>query len=445
MGLITDPVALMRLVEVDSASELDSAMVRSGLGPDDVMAETKFNGWLAQAASGRLYSRRGKDLTDKFPHIARLISPFKKEHLIGELVYFDPQGMMVEPAVTAVAGTKSVREALDKLHSMPGQFDYVVFDVLAVDGEDISKAPTAARREILDHCLCNTGITVSSPQPLALLDSIYQAGVASGGDGVVVKSLKAPYIWHPLGQSEARPSATWWKLKPSSTDDFVVIGTRRGKKGSLLAILAQYHDGRLIEVSDVNNFSSETEEEVLRRSHRGPFVMEVEYTSRFPDPPGRLQHPRFVRFRDDRDPESALLPEKYAPSSGELGVAIKGFRNYWLKPDGEILSFGSEEPHDMYAREGGYEDAKDAIRHGWVRGFEFRDRLGFEFQDLRDEAAIERIATFLEDYLSREGGFTAVFDFKSPRSGSFSLYSDDLQGMSILDAIHDAARRPSGF
>jgi ATP dependent DNA ligase-like protein len=445
MSVIKGPVALMRLVEVDTISDLNTALRRGGLTPEDVMVETKFNGWLSQAVGGRLFSRRGKDLTDKFPHIAKLIAPLTKEHLIGELVYFDPQGTMLEPAVTEVAGTADTKEAVRKLRSMPGQFDYVVFDVLGVNGEDVSKAPTSARREILDQCFCNSGLTVSSPQPLSMLSRVYEQGVGAGGDGVVVKNLKAPYIWRPLGESEARPSGSWWKLKPSFTDDFVVIGTRRGKKGSLLAILAQYHNGRLIEISDVNNFSAQTEAEVLERVKSGPFVMEVEYTSRFPDPPGSLQHPRFVRFRDDRDPESALLPEKYAPSSGELGVALKGFRNYWLKPGGEVLSFGSEIPHDLYAREEGYESADDAIRNGWVRAFEYRDQLGFEFLDIRDETALDRIAAFLEDYLAREGEFRAALDFHSPSRGWFAIHSSDLSDTSVRDAIRQGARRPSGF
>lgn len=444
MGLINDPVSLMRLVEVGSTSALDSALVRSGLGPQDVMAETKFNGWLAQAAGGRLYSRRGKDLTDKFPHIAKLISPFRKEHIIGELVYFDDQGIMQEPAVTEVAGTKDPKEAVRKLRSMPGQFDYVVFDVLAADGKDISGLSTADRRAILEECLCGTGLTISNPQPLALLDQVYKEGVGSGGDGVVVKNLSSPYIWRPLGQSEARPSGTWWKLKPASTEDFVVVGVHYGPKGSLLATLAQYHKGQLVDVSDMGNLSAETAAEFVRRIARGLFVVEAKYTSRFPDPPGALQHPRFVRFRDDLDPENAVLPARYAPESGAMGVALKGFRNYWLKPDG-VLSFGAEEPHDMYAREGGYEDADDAIRHGWVRGFEYRDQLGFEFFDIRDERALRQIAAFLEEYLSREGSFRAAFDFQAPRRGWFALHSSDLQDMSIAEAIEQASRRPSGF
>jgi ATP-dependent DNA ligase len=313
MSLITGPVALMRLVTVDSISELDRLLTRMGLAPQHTAVETKFNGWLAQAAGGRLYSRRGKDLTDKFPHIAKLIAPFTKEHLIGELVYFDENGIMQEPAVTTVAGTKDPKEAIRKMREMPGRFEYVVFDVLAADGKDVTDESTATRRGILDECFCNSGITLSNPQPLSMIQQVYDEGVDAGGDGVVIKNLRAPYAWRPFGQSEVQPVGYWWKLKPVFSDNFVVTGTRRGPKGNLLAILSQFYEGDLVEVSDVNNFSAMTTKEILRRMEQGPFLVEIAYQSRFPDPPGALNIPRFIRFRDDQDLDSAQLPKKYAP------------------------------------------------------------------------------------------------------------------------------------
>lgn len=441
MSLVAAPVSLMRLVEVDTISELDRAMRRVGLDPQDAAAETKFNGWLVQAAGGRLFSRRGKDLTEKFPHLAKMVAPFKKEHLIGELVYFDETGMMQEPAVTTVAGTKDSKEAVRKLRAMPGHFDYVIFDVLAVNGEDITKASTQARRAVLEDCFCDTGLTLSNPQPLALLEKVYEEGVAAGGDGVVVKNLKAPYYWRPLGQSEERPSGVWWKLKPAFTDDFVVTGVHYGPKGSLLATLSQYHQGRLIEVSDVNNFSSETATEIIRRITKGPFIIEVEYTSRFPDPPGALQHPRFARFRDDKDLESALLPEKYAPEGGNLGVALQDVRNYWIKPDGEVITFTWNEPHEMFARQDGYNGVEDAIAHGWIRGYELRSRIGLELFDILDESTLANAANFLDQYLADRGSFNAVIDFLRPRKGWLQVSSDDLQGGSIADLIRQESLR----
>jgi len=441
MSLITGPVALMRLVTVKTVSDLARVIRLTGLTPEDVAVETKFNGWLTQAAGGRLYSRRGQDLTDKFPDLARLVAPFRKEHLVGELVYIDENEVMQEPAVTAVAGTKSVAEAHQKLAEMAGHFDYVVFDVLAVDGKDISRQPTSVRRAILEECFCNSGITLSAPQPLQLLEQVYEQGVAAGGDGAVIKNLHAPYLWRPMGQSEQQPSGTWWKLKPAFTDNFVVIGTRRGKKGSLLAILAQYHKGKLVEVSDVNNFSAGTSEEILRRMKKGPFLVEIEYTSRFPSSPGALQHPRFIRFRDDQDLDSAQLPARYAPKGGKMGVPLRGYANYWIKPDGEVIEFTEPETHAMHAHEGGFGTVGEAIEAGWIRAFEYREKLGFDLLNIGDPTTFSNLTQFLEKFQATVGPFSAVIDYTLPEPGHVYIDPSDLEVDPIPELIRGGVRR----
>lgn len=441
MSLISGPVALMRLVTVESISELDSLMTRMGLAAQDTAVETKFNGWLAQAAAGRLYSRRGKDLTEKFPDIAKLIAPFTKEHLIGELVYFDENGIMQEPAVTTVAGTKDPKEAIRKTKEMPGHFEYVVFDVLAADGVDLTSESTSVRRAILEECFCDSGITLSNPQPLALIQKVYDEGVAAGGDGVVIKNLRAPYVWRPFGQSEMQPTGFWWKLKPVFSDNFVVTGTRRGPKGSLLAILSQYHKGKLIEVSDVNNFDRETANEVMKRMEQGPFLVEIAYLSRFPAPPGALQHPRFQRFRDDQDLFSAKLPKKYAPAGGSLGVPLGGYENYWVKPNGETIAFRDPETHELYAHEGGFDTVGDAIEAGWVRAFEYRDKIGIDVMDISNESTFEMVTKFLERVYIDHGPFNAVVDFTLPTHGFIIIDAEDLAIDSIPDLLRNGLRR----
>lgn len=441
MTLITGPVALMRLVTIETISDLDRIMTKMGLPPQDTSVETKFNGWLVQAAGGRLYSRRGKDLTDKFPRIAKLIAPFKKEHLIGELVYFDENGVMQEPAVTAIAGTKDHREAVRKTKEMPGHFDYMVFDVLAVDGKDITEHPTSARRAVLEDCFCNSGLTLSNPQPLSLLQKVYDQGIAVGGDGVVIKNLRAPYFWKPFGQSEATPVGYWWKLKPAFTDNFVVTGVHYGPKGRLLATLSQYHKGQLVDVSDVGNFSAPVAKEFIQRISKGLFLVEIEYLSRFPDSPGALQHPRFIRFRDDQDLESAQLPKKYALSGGNMGIPIQGYSNYWIKPNGEVIEFRDPESHEMYAREAGFGTVGEALDAGWIRAFEYRGSLGLDVMDLSDDAVFSRIVNFLEELYSKHGSFHAVIDFALPRFGFIHIYPEDLQKESIPDLLRIGMRR----
>lgn len=302
------PVSLMKLVEIDEASEaLEYAPEKQ------LWVEPKFNGWLIQVVNGRIWSRRGKELTLKFREIASQVAHYKGSHLLGELVYWGPDGVMDEPAVTHVAGTKNPDEASAKLEEMPGAFQIALFDVLAERGRDVTRESTEERRGRLDQMVRPTWEVALSPvHPFMAWRELYNEVTKLGGDGVVFKNSESPYTWRPLGEHEARPMGVWFKLKPSATDDFVVTGSHLGPKGKLILELSQYHRGKLVFVSEMNNLSREMEEEFRRRLKRGRVVVEVEFQSRFPDPPGALQHPRLVRIREDKDPEQAELPPRYA-------------------------------------------------------------------------------------------------------------------------------------
>jgi ATP-dependent DNA ligase len=313
--LVEGPVALMRLVEIEDISELLQDMRRMHLGPEDFSAETKFNGWLVQAAGGRLWSRRGNvELTQKFPEIAAAIAPYVADHLIGELVYLSPEGIMIEPVVTSVAMTKDPREAVAKLRALPGRFEYILFDALALRGLQTAQYETWVRQTLLLESVAQQGpLRVAPVFPFEEWERIYEAGVAAGGDGVVLKNRRAPYTWRPLGEPEPRPVGRWYKLKPALTDDFVVYETGRGPKGRLLMVFGQFHQGVLVPVGSVSNLPKSEEAEVLELMARGPFVVELEFQARFPDPPGALQSPRFLRFRPEKRLEDAILPERFAP------------------------------------------------------------------------------------------------------------------------------------
>ena len=71
--------------------------------------------------------------------------------------------------------------------------------------------------------------------------------------------------------------------------------------------------GDLVPVIELDNLSSENEEEILEALEKGPIVVEVEFTSRYPGPAGPLQDPRYIRRRPEKEPEDALLPDQYAP------------------------------------------------------------------------------------------------------------------------------------
>jgi hypothetical protein len=308
-GVVSGPVALMRLVEIDDVSQMTRKV-----SSKDLIAERKFDGWLTQVVGGRIYSRRGMEMTQKFIPIYKVVGGLTDDHIIGELVYWTPEGKMDHPAVTRVAGTADPEEAYAKLSAMPGIFQFIAFDVIAHNGKDISKRPFHERRIILEKLIRpSKHLGLSKLYPFEKWKKAFEEALAEGGEGVVFKNIQAPYIWRKLGEREPQPVGVQYKLKAIKTDDFVVFGSSRGEKGSLLLHFGQFWKGKIVPVGEVNNLSQENEKEALARLKEGPFVVEIAFQERYSKPPGHLRNPRVTRFRDDRGIDSATLPREYAP------------------------------------------------------------------------------------------------------------------------------------
>jgi DNA ligase-1 len=110
----------------------------------------------------------------------------------------------------------------------------VLFDVLHLDGEDLLDAPMARRAGALsaavpDERLRVPRVTAAEP---AAAQAHFDAALAAGHEGVVVKALDAPY-------AAGRRGAGWLKVKPRHTLDLVVLaaewghGRRRGRLSNL--------------------------------------------------------------------------------------------------------------------------------------------------------------------------------------------------------------------
>jgi ATP-dependent DNA ligase len=103
-----------------------------------------------------------------------------------------------------------------------------VFDVLHVDGEDLLDAPLRRRAEALARAVpADQRVQRAITDDPAAARAHFDAALAAGHEGVVVKALDAPY-------AAGRRGASWLKVKPRHTLDLVVLaaewghGRRRG-------------------------------------------------------------------------------------------------------------------------------------------------------------------------------------------------------------------------
>ena len=180
-----------------------------------------------QGGEVRVFTRTLDDITPRLPEITRavLASPAEALVLDGEAIALDPAGRARPFQVTASrAGTQAA----------PGQETPDVpltpffFDLLHLDGRDLIDEPASVRQALMAEIL-PAGLRVPRliTGEVADAEAFFADAVARGHEGVVVKSLDAPY-------AAGRRGSEWIKVKPRHTLDLVVLaaewghGRRRG-------------------------------------------------------------------------------------------------------------------------------------------------------------------------------------------------------------------------
>ena len=294
----------------------------------DWMWEPKLDGYRVLAfvdGDGvRLRSRKGLELAATFPQVTAELARQDVNGMIldGELVAFDAGGKPSFAALQDRAQLKTAREIAAADRDTPVVF--YCFDLLHFAGVDLRKSTYADRRRYLAQCLLPTPLVqlVHAAQDGVALNA---AALASGFEGVVGKRKGSRY-------EAGRRSASWVKVKPTVTADFVVGGYTQGQgaRAPLGALLVGYwgegkQRDKLHYASHVGSgFDDRSLPKVKARLEKlarktcpfaekpvlnGPTtwvepetVAEVAFHSWTED--GALRAPVFLRLRDDIDPQS---------------------------------------------------------------------------------------------------------------------------------------------
>jgi DNA ligase 1 len=179
-----------------------------------------------------LYTRSLDDVTARLPEVvdATLSLPVTSLIADGEAIALRPDGRPHCFQVTASRFGRSVDVAAARGAQ---QLSVFFFDVLHRDGEDLLDLPASERLAALDAIVpaahrVDRLITTDAGEAGRFLD----ATLAAGHEGVMAKSLAAPY-------EAGRRGAGWLKVKPVHTLDLVVLavewgsGRRTGKLSNI--------------------------------------------------------------------------------------------------------------------------------------------------------------------------------------------------------------------
>lgn len=289
----------------------------------------------------RLQTRNLLDRTAQYPEahqIAEALTGAYQAIVDGEIVALDEKGV---PSFQRLQPRMHVRdEATVKKLRRTTPVVYEVFDILSVDGKDVTRRPLRERQKLLDEVLTPMGAIRRSEQFVGSGVALYDAVKEQGLEGIVAKRLDSPYT---TGRS-----AAWVKIKAFRTMECVVGGWTAGQGGRAATLgallLGVYRDGELMPVGHVGTgFDERTLKELLgllreREAPRSPFaveprvnqaarwclpelVCEVEYSELTRE--GTLRHPTYRGLRADVSPHECTGEERREPTKIALRAAAR--------------------------------------------------------------------------------------------------------------------------
>jgi bifunctional non-homologous end joining protein LigD len=271
----------------------------------------------------RVQSYNERDVTPSWPELAGLPAalPVTSALLDGELVATDDDGRPSFGRLQQRMHVADPAEAARRAVEVP--VAYVAFDLLHLDGHDLTGLPLSDRRRLLDQVLEPAARWRSSPMhddgPALLA-----AATDQGLEGVVAKRVDSRY-------EPGKRTRTWLKVKLRHRQEMVVGGWLPGegnRTGRIGALLVGYHeragDGPLTFAGRVGTGFKDAElhrlgglfadlatddcpfdptpprAEILRgpRWLRPELVAELEFGEWTGD--GRLRHPSYLGLRDDK-------------------------------------------------------------------------------------------------------------------------------------------------
>jgi DNA ligase-1 len=182
-----------------------------------------------QGEEVRVFTRTLEDITARVPEIARLALSLEVTSAVldGEAAALYPDA---RPRPFQVTSARVASQA-DPGEQTP--LSPFLFDLLHLDGSDLIDAPGRERyRQLAAIAPPELVIPRVVTADRAQAQAFFEAAVASGHEGVVVKSLDAPY-------GAGRRGSEWIKVKPRHTLDLIVLaaewghGRRRGMLSNL--------------------------------------------------------------------------------------------------------------------------------------------------------------------------------------------------------------------
>jgi bifunctional non-homologous end joining protein LigD len=197
----------------------------------DWVFETKWDGFravaMAEPGRAKLYSRRGHDISAKYPSICAALAAIEHEAVLdGELVALDAQG-------------RSRFQLLQNAGRNSARLLYCVFDLLYLDGKDLRGKPLLERKALLEKILPNSPLLLYSAHVAGDGVKAFTRAKRAGEEGVMAKLANGRY-------HSGQRTREWLKVKASQEQEVVIVGFTqpKGQRRFFGSLVLAVRDGK---------------------------------------------------------------------------------------------------------------------------------------------------------------------------------------------------------
>jgi bifunctional non-homologous end joining protein LigD len=311
--------------------------------------EMKYDGYRTLIAIGggeaRAYTRSGLDWSEKFALLVADAAKLKVRSALidGEAVVLDAEGR------------SSFQALQNATRGSPDAIDYFAFDLLELDGEDLTGLPLIERKAKLKTVLPEGSARILySDHIVGNGEKLLNQFCAAGLEGVISKLATGRYVGSRNGD--------WLKIKCIERQEFIIVGwTPSDKSRAFRSLILGVHDGgevryagkvgtgfdtaalfRLMEIMKPFEQRAPTVKaprSEVRGAHwlKPRLVAEIAYTEMTNE--GTLRHPSYLGLREDKKPEAVVIETEKPVETATLPAAslVKiSNRDRVLYPEGNI-------------------------------------------------------------------------------------------------------------
>lgn len=331
------------------------ADIKNRLG---IMAvDTKIDGFRQQihklGEEVKIFSRQEEDITKMFPDIVKAVKEIPHDFIIDcESIAFDTENNKYHTFQITITRKRKYNVS-EKSKELP--LHLKVFDCLYLNGEDTSSLPFSERRKLVEKYFSYSPLVTPTKilitEKLEELEDFFNNALSQGFEGIIAKSLDAPYKAGSRGYSWIKFKKSYKGNETLDTIDAVIVGAfsgqgKRTEKGIGALLVALYDreqdryytlakigtgltDATLMELSEKlqitkldikpKNLISNIEPDFYVKPE---IVIEINYDDITKSPihtccfdPDTyqglaLRFPRLVTIRTDKSPEDTTSPQE---------------------------------------------------------------------------------------------------------------------------------------